>query len=179
MEDKSMKNKNNLDFLILEKEKLDSWRGQYNPEYLRQLSDEEAEEYKLMTTIKEENLLENGKAYFGDISLKEMETKLEYEIKRREKQKRDEFFDKVIELKEKLDNDQNNRMLLDQIMMLFASYYKNITCITTSAILSTIDNEIMRRKNNNREQLAVDSDCDPKNYTNCSKKDVSYSLKRN
>lgn len=167
-----MENKNNLDFLILAKERLDSWRHQYNPEYLRQLSNEEAAEYKLMTTIKEETLLENGKAYFGNISLKEMETKLEEEIKRRAKQKRDEFFDNVIPLKEKFDNDQSNSALLDQIMMLFASYHKNAICITKSAILSIIDSEIMERKKrsfyNEGEQLAVDSDS--QNDTHCSKK---------
>lgn len=95
-----------------------------------------------MTTIKEETLLENGKTYFGDISLKEIETKLEEEIKRRAKQKRDDFFDEVIPLKEEYDKDQSNNVILDQIMMLFTSYHedKNIMCITKSTILSMIDN---------------------------------------
>lgn len=34
-------------------EKLDYWRDRYNEKYLKQLSDEEAKEYELMTTIKE------------------------------------------------------------------------------------------------------------------------------
>ncbi len=135
-----------LDFLISLKEKLDSWRDNYNEEYLKKLSDEEANEYNLMTTIKEEILLEKAKKYFGDISLKEIETKLEREIKRRNKQKRDEYFDKVIPLKEQFDKDKSNTVLLDQISMIFASYYTNVVCITESAILSMIDSEIKVRQ---------------------------------
>ncbi len=151
-----MENKNNLDFLIKLKEKLDAWRDCYNEEYLKQLSAEEAKEYRLMITIKEETLLENGKKYFGDISLKEIESKLEEEIKRSRKQKRDEFFDKVIPLKEKYDKNKSNDKIFDQIAIQFTSYYENVTCITKSAILSMIDNEIKKRKINSKK---INSSC--------------------
>lgn len=141
-----MVNEVSLDFLISQKEKLDSWRDNYNKEYLKRLSDEEAREYNLMTTIKEENLLEKGKEYFGDISLKEIEARLKKEIKRRAKQKRDEYFDKVIPLKEQFDKDKRNTVILDQISMIFASYHTNVICITGTAMLRMIDTEIENRR---------------------------------
>lgn len=135
-----------LDFLISLKERLDSWRKQYDMDYLKRLSDEEAKEYNLMITIKEETLLENGKKYFGNISLKEIEAKLESEIKRRDKQKRDDYFDKVIPLKKQYDKDKSNKHILDLINILTTSYYENVMCFTQSSILAIIDKEIKARK---------------------------------
>lgn len=167
-----------LEFLISLKEILDSWREMYNNIDRDYMHGDEAREYSIMITIKEETLLENGKRYFGDISLKEIESRLDEEIKRINKQKKDNYFDQAIT--KSIDDEIKNRSIKKQRI--------NSSCENA---IATLERKISnpegymadtlwesRKMDNKRKKAMVDLDDARNTHQNCEDK-TSYTLKGN